>query len=86
MDSLIYVLDEPTAGLHASEKETIISSVKQLKEIGNTVIVVEHNKGMIQAAEHIIDIGPKAGKYGGEIVYQGDVSGLLKSESSITGM
>lgn len=86
MDSLIYVLDEPTAGLHASEKETIISSVKQLKEIGNTVIVVEHDKGMIQTAEHIIDIGPKAGKYGGEIVYQGDVSGLLKSESSITGM
>lgn len=86
MDSLIYVLDEPTAGLHASEKETIISSVKQLKEIGNTVIVVEHDKGMIQAAEHIIDIGPRAGKHGGEIVYQGDVSGLLKSESSITGM
>lgn len=86
MDSLIYVLDEPTAGLHASEKETIISAVKQLKEIGNTVIVVEHDKGMIQAAEHIIDIGPRAGKHGGEIVYQGDVSGLLKSETSITGM
>lgn len=85
MDSLIYVLDEPTAGLHASEKEDIITSIRQLKEIGNTVIVVEHDKNTIRQADHIIDIGPFAGHLGGQIVYQGDVDGLLKSPSSITG-
>lgn len=85
MDSLIYVLDEPTAGLHASEKEEIIASIQQLKEIGNTVIVVEHDKNTIQQADHIIDIGPFAGRLGGQIVYQGDVAGLLKSSDSVTG-
>ncbi|WP_055666660.1 excinuclease ABC subunit UvrA [Desnuesiella massiliensis] len=85
MDSLIYVLDEPTAGLHASEKEDIIASIQQLKEIGNTVIVVEHDKSTIQKAEHIIDIGPMAGHLGGQIVYQGHLDGLIKSDESITG-
>ncbi|MFV0393650.1 MAG: hypothetical protein ACK5LC_04530 [Coprobacillaceae bacterium] len=84
MDSLIYVLDEPTAGLHASEKEDIITSIQQLKEIGNTVIVVEHDKSTIQKAEHIIDIGPKAGNLGGNIVYEGNLDGLLQA-NSITG-
>jgi excinuclease ABC A subunit len=85
MDSLIYVLDEPTAGLKKKKKEDIIASIRQLKDIGNTVIVVEHDKSTIQKAEHIIDIGPMAGHLGGQIIYQGHLEGLLKSEESITG-
>ena len=85
MDSLIYILDEPTAGLHESEKTELLKSIKALKELGNTVIVVEHDKNTIQMADHIIDIGPKAGVEGGEIIYQGDVKGLLECRSSITG-
>lgn len=85
MDSLIYVLDEPTAGLHISEKEIIIHSIQQLKEIGNTVIVVEHDKSVIQKAEHIIDMGPLAGQLGGQVVYQGNLEGLMVTPHSLTG-
>ncbi|MCJ0222639.1 excinuclease ABC subunit UvrA [Clostridioides difficile] len=85
MDSLIYVLDEPTAGLHESEKIDILKSIKKLKNLGNTVIVVEHDKNTIEMAEHIIDIGPKAGVEGGQLVYQGDLEGLLQSDKSLTG-
>ncbi|MFN1843974.1 hypothetical protein ACK2FW_13550 [Clostridioides difficile] len=85
MDSLIYVLDEPTAGLHESEKIDILKSIKKLKDLGNTVIVVEHDKNTIEMAEHIIDIGPKAGVEGGKLVYQGDLEGLLQSDKSLTG-
>ncbi|MER0284256.1 excinuclease ABC subunit UvrA [Clostridioides difficile] len=85
MDSLIYVLDEPTAGLHESEKIDILKSIKKLKDLGNTVIVVEHDKNTIEMAEHIIDIGPKAGIEGGQLVYQGDLEGLLQSDKSLTG-
>ncbi|MBN1984468.1 MAG: serine hydrolase [Chitinivibrionales bacterium] len=85
MDSLIYILDEPTAGLHESEKGELQKSIRSLKELGNTVIVVEHDRSTIQMAEHVIDIGPKAGIEGGRIIYQGDVNGLLQCEESITG-
>ncbi|VIG13541.1 UvrABC system protein A 2 (UvrA protein 2) (Excinuclease ABC subunit A 2) [Clostridioides difficile] len=85
MDSLIYVLDEPTAGLHESEKIDILKSIKKLKDLGNTVIVVEHDKNTIEMAEHIIDIGPKAGIEGGQLVYQGNLEGLLQSDKSLTG-
>ncbi|HGM1096572.1 TPA: excinuclease ABC subunit UvrA [Clostridioides difficile] len=85
MDSLIYVLDEPTAGLHESEKIDILKSIKKLKDLGNTVIVVEHDKNTIEMAEHIIDIGPKAGIEGGQLVYQGNLEGLLQSNKSLTG-
>lgn len=85
MDSLIYVLDEPTAGLHESEKTELLKSISELKELGNTVIVVEHDKNAIKIAEHIIDIGPKAGAEGGQVIYQGDLKGLLKCDKSITG-
>ncbi|MDC7126909.1 MAG: excinuclease ABC subunit UvrA [Spirochaetales bacterium] len=85
MDSIIYVLDEPTAGLHESEKDQLIESIKRLRDIGNTVIVVEHDKKSIMAADHVIDVGPGAGTEGGQIVYQGDVSGLLDCEASSTG-
>ncbi len=85
MDSLIYILDEPTVGLHESEKAELLAAIKALKELGNTVIVVEHDRGTIGMAEHIIDIGPKAGVEGGRVIYQGDVAGLLECKESITG-
>lgn len=85
LDSLIYVLDEPTAGLHEAEKEGILESMQALRDLGNTVIVVEHDRSTIECADYIIDIGPKAGTLGGEIMYQGDLSGLLACEQSITG-
>ena len=85
MDSLIYVLDEPTAGLHEIEKADLLEHITALRSLGNTVIVVEHDKNTIERAQHVIDFGPLAGTAGGEIVYQGDYSGLLKSEQSITG-
>ena len=75
MDSLIYVFDEPMAGLHPSEKQSVIEAAKKLRDIGNTVIVVEHDKEMISQADHIIEIGPKAGIEGGTVVYQGDYKG-----------
>ena len=85
LDSLIYILDEPTAGLHEAEKQEMLQSIVELKNLGNTVIVVEHDRNTIERADHIIDIGPKAGSEGGRIVYQGDVQGLLTCPESITG-
>ena len=85
LDSLIYILDEPTSGLHESEKIDLLRSIKGLKELGNTVIVIEHDRNMIEMAEHIIDIGPKAGIEGGQVVYQGNLDGLLQCRQSITG-
>jgi excinuclease ABC subunit A len=85
LDSLIYVLDEPTAGLHEAEKEGILASIKALRDLGNTVIVVEHDRNTIELADYVIDIGPEAGDLGGEVVYQGDFKGLLACQNSITG-
>lgn len=85
MDSLIYILDEPTVGLHEYEKRELLKSIKELNNLGNTVIVVEHDKTAIEMADHIIDIGPKAGVKGGDVMYQGDLSGLIKCKDSITG-
>jgi excinuclease ABC A subunit len=85
MDSLIYILDEPTIGLHESEKTELLKSILTLKELGNTVIVVEHDRKTIEIAEHIIDIGPKAGIQGGQLIYQGDMQGLFACDESITG-
>lgn len=85
MDSLIYILDEPTVGLHEAEKVDLLKSIQELKHSGNTVIVVEHDRKTIEMADHIIDVGPKAGIEGGHIIYQGDLEGLLRCEQSITG-
>lgn len=85
IDSLIYILDEPTAGLHESEKNELFQSIYDLKEVGNTVIVVEHDRKIIEMAEQIIDIGPKAGIEGGQVIYQGDLEGLLQCKGSLTG-
>ncbi len=75
LDSLIYVFDEPMSGLHPSEKQSMIEAIRGLRDLGNTVIVVEHDREMIGQADHIIEIGPKAGGEGGTVVYQGDYKG-----------
>jgi excinuclease ABC A subunit len=85
MDSLIYVLDEPTVGLHEIEKADLLEQIAALRSLGNTVIIVEHDRNTIERAEYVIDFGPLAGTDGGEIVYEGDYAGLLKSEQSVTG-
>ena len=85
LDSLVYVLDEPTMGLHEIEKDSLVKALNSLKELGNTIIVVEHDKKLISAADEIIDMGPGAGTKGGEIVYQGNIESINKSKSSITG-
>lgn len=84
LDSLIYVFDEPMAGLHPSEKQSIIQAVKTLRDIGNTVIVVEHDKEMIKEAEYIIEIGPKAGVEGGEIVFEGSYQDYIKADTLLS--
>ncbi|MFX0058191.1 MAG: excinuclease ABC subunit UvrA [Candidatus Hodarchaeota archaeon] len=85
LDSLIYILDEPSMSLHEQEKESLIKILKQLRDLGNTVIVVEHDKQFIDIADEVIDIGPEAGLNGGEIVYQGILDSLKKIEKSYTG-
>jgi excinuclease ABC subunit A len=85
MDSLIYILDEPTIGLHEIEKVDLLKQIMALKALGNTIIIVEHDRNTIEKAEHILDFGPLAGADGGEIVYQGDFEELLNSERSLTG-
>lgn len=81
----LYVLDEPTIGLHPRDNERLIRILKTLRDIGNTVIVVEHDPEMIAAADHIIDIGPFAGSYGGEVVFEGTFPDILTSNTSLTG-
>jgi excinuclease ABC subunit A len=80
---VLYILDEPSIGLHQRDNERLIKSLESLRDIGNSVLVVEHDKDMIVRADHVIDIGPKAGKYGGQIISQGTPAELLK-ENTIT--
>ena len=79
-----YVLDEPSIGLHQRDNAKLIKTLNNLKNLGNTVIVVEHDEEAIRSADHIIDIGPGAGKHGGEICAQGDINAILKNKNSIT--
>ena len=74
---VLYILDEPSIGLHQRDNEKLINSLIALRDIRNSVIVVEHDKDMIQRADHVIDIGPKAGKYGGEIISEGSPIALF---------
>ncbi len=80
----LYILDEPSIGLHSRDTHLLIKTLRNLQSIGNTVVVVEHDEEIIRAADYIIDIGPKAGRLGGEVVYQGEVSGLKKKSDSFT--
>ncbi|KMQ72396.1 excinuclease ABC subunit UvrA [Chryseobacterium koreense] len=79
--NVLYILDEPSIGLHQRDNERLIKSLKHLRDIGNSVIVVEHDKDMILEADDILDIGPRAGKFGGEILWQGNPKDLLKADT-----
>lgn len=79
--NVLYILDEPSIGLHQRDNERLITSLKQLRDTGNSVIVVEHDKEMMLAADHIIDLGPRAGRYGGELVFTGTPDEMLKSNT-----
>lgn len=81
---VMYVLDEPTIGLHPRDNERLIAMLRQLQQHGNTVVIVEHDEEMIRQADYIIDLGPGAGRHGGEVVYQGDLAGLLCNARSLT--
>ena len=85
LTGVLYVLDEPSIGLHQSDNTKLINTLKQMVEIGNTLIVVEHDEETILAADHIVDIGPKAGDEGGQIIAQGSVEEIQKNTNSITG-
>jgi excinuclease ABC subunit A len=80
----LYVLDEPSIGLHPRDSERLIRLLHNLRDIGNTVLVVEHDAEMMRAADHILDIGPAAGELGGQVIYEGDFESLLTDKSSLT--
>jgi len=82
---VMYVLDEPSIGLHQRDNERLLGTLTHLRDLGNTVIVVEHDEDAIRAADYVIDIGPGAGVHGGEIIAQGTMDDILKSEHSLTG-
>lgn len=82
---VMYILDEPSIGLHQRDNDRLLATLTHLRDIGNTVIVVEHDEDAIRQADHVIDIGPGAGVHGGEIIAQGDVKKIMRSKSSLTG-
>lgn len=85
LTGVIYVLDEPTIGLHQRDNDRLINMLKQLRDLGNTVLVVEHDEDVIKNADYVIDIGPRAGVNGGEVVFAGTVEEIMKSDKSLTG-
>jgi excinuclease ABC subunit A len=82
---VLYVLDEPSIGLHQRDNKRLIDTLVRLRDLGNTVLVVEHDEDTIKVADWVVDIGPGAGEHGGSVVYSGPVKGLLKSKDSLTG-
>src|SRR3546814_878667 len=82
---VMYVLDEPSIGLHQRDNERLLGTLTRLRDLGNTVIVVEHDEDAIRLADHIVDIGPGAGVHGGEVVAQGSYADVLKAPRSVTG-
>lgn len=83
---VVYILDEPSIGLHQRDNERLLATLKHLRDLGNTLIVVEHDEDTILQADFLVDIGPEAGVHGGEVVYAGDVQGIMQCERSITGL
>lgn len=81
---VLYILDEPSIGLHQRDNERLIATLKRLRDLGNTVIVVEHDEDTMRAADHIVDIGPGAGIHGGEVIFSGDLKVLEKCKNSLT--
>jgi len=82
---VLYILDEPSIGLHQRDNRRLIDTLVRLRDLGNTLVVVEHDEATIAASDHVVDIGPGAGNAGGEIVYTGDLKGLLGCDASLTG-
>ncbi|WKD57746.1 UvrABC system protein A [Corynebacterium capitovis DSM 44611] len=82
---VLYVLDEPSIGLHQRDNQRLISTLKKLRDLGNTLVVVEHDEDTIKEADWLVDVGPLAGEYGGEIVYQGDPAAIVDAKNSLTG-
>ena len=82
---VLYILDEPSIGLHQRDNERLIETLERLRDIGNTVIVVEHDEGTIRAADHVVDLGPGAGEYGGEVIAEGTPAQVQKTPESLTG-
>jgi len=80
----LFVLDEPSIGLHPQDSGKLINILKKMRDIGNTILVVEHDIDIITSADKIIEMGPKSGEFGGEIVFEGNLEDLLKSENSVT--
>lgn len=85
LTGVLYVLDEPSIGLHQRDNRRLITTLERLRDLGNTLVVVEHDEDTIRAADWVVDIGPAAGEHGGEIVYSGPVAGLSAAEGSLTG-
>ncbi len=82
---VLYVLDEPSIGLHQRDNERLLGTMTRLRDLGNTVLVVEHDEETIMAADYVVDVGPGAGEHGGEIIHAGSVAALLKNKKSVTG-
>lgn len=85
LTGVLYVLDEPSIGLHPRDNQRLIRTLKRLRDLGNTLIVVEHDEETMRAADWIVDMGPGAGIHGGEVVAQGTLEDILKSPQSLTG-
>ncbi|MCB9251350.1 MAG: excinuclease ABC subunit UvrA [Flavobacteriales bacterium] len=85
LEEVLYILDEPSIGLHPRDNEKLIESLKSLRDVGNTVLVVEHDKEMMLQSDYIVDIGPRAGKYGGQIVFAGNAEAFKRSETLTSG-
>ena len=81
LTGVLYVMDEPSIGLHQKDDERLIKTMRSMRDLGNTLIVVEHDEETIRSADYVVDIGPRAGVHGGQVVYQGDVAGLIKSDT-----
>ncbi len=82
---VLYILDEPSIGLHQRDNDKLLETLRHLRDLGNTLVVVEHDEDTIRAADYVVEVGPGAGIHGGQIVYSGDVDGLMKCEQSVTG-
>ena len=85
LTGVLYVLDEPSIGLHQRDNDRLLATLERLRDLGNTLVVVEHDEDTIRAADHVVDIGPGAGVHGGHIVAEGDLETLLNAEDSLTG-
>jgi len=85
LTGVLYVLDEPSIGLHQRDNARLLATLKELRDLGNTVLVVEHDEETIRAADHVVDLGPRAGRFGGEVVVEGTVDDVIASKTSLTG-